>query len=239
VDYKNHIEHYKKDAEFYDFFTYDKFLEQEHRRRYEAIFNLHKIKDEEKILEIGSGAGHALKHIKSASFFPLDVSSFNLKRIKKNAGKPVYPVSGDVYNLPFETGSFDFIILSEVLEHLDKPEEALKEIFRVLIVGGVFIVSVPYKEKLTYQICIHCNKPTPTYAHLHVFDKPKLSTMVQNAGFRIEKTHKFLNKIPNRLHVNRILKFLPYKYWKIIDSFSTSLMDKPASIMVVGTKEKS
>ena len=236
MDYKNHIEHYKKDAEFYDFFTYDKFLEQEHRRRYEAIFNLHKIKIGEKILEIGSGAGHAVKHISSANYFPLDVSSFNLKQIKNKSPKPIYPVSGDVYNLPFETGSLDFIILSEVLEHLDKPDEAIKEIYRVIKPGGAFVVSVPYNEKLTYQICIHCNKPTPTYAHLHVFDKPKLSSIVQNAGFRIVKTHKFLNKIPNRLHVNRILKFLPYNVWKIIDSIFTTFIDKPASIMILSTK---
>ena len=153
-------------------------MEQEHRRRYESIFNLLKVKENEKILEIGSGAGHALKHIKSSIYFPLDVSTHNLIKIKSETEKKVFPTSGDVFNLPFASDSFDNIILSEVLEHLDDPPAALKEIFRVLKKGGRFLVSVPYKQVLTYQICIHCNKPTPTLAHLHSFDKDKLSNMV-------------------------------------------------------------
>ncbi len=227
LKYTDHIEHYKLDAEYYDFFTYDKFMEQEHRRRYESIFNLLKVKENERILEIGSGAGHALKHIKSSKYFPLDVSTHNLKKIieidhntESKAEKKVFPASGDVFNLPFPSNTFDTIILSEVLEHLDNPPAALKEIFRVLKKDGRFLVSVPYKQIITYQICIHCNKPTPTLAHLHSFDKEKLSNMVKDAGFKIVKSYKFLNKAPHRLHVYRMLKFLPYPLWKILDSFN-------------------
>ena len=211
-------------------------MEQEHRRRYESIFNLLKVKENENILEIGSGAGHALKHIKSSKYFALDVSTHNLIKIKNKSDKEVFPASGDVFNLPFPSETFDNIILSEVLEHLDDPPAALKEIFRVLKKGGRFLVSVPYKQVITYQICIHCNKPTPTLAHLHSFDKEKLSNMVQNAGFKIIKNYKFLNKAPHRLHVYRMLKFLPYPLWKILDSSITLLLDKPCSIMILGTK---
>ncbi len=236
MKYTDHVEHYKLDAEYYDFFTYDKFMEQEHRRRYESIFNLLKVKENENILEIGSGAGHALKHIKSSKYFPLDVSTHNLIKIKSKTEKKVFPTSGDVFNLPFASNSFDKIILSEVLEHLDDPPAALKEIFRVLNSGGKFLVSVPYKQILTYQICIHCNKPTPTLAHLHSFDKEKLSSMLSNAGFKIIKSYKFLNKAPHRLHVYRLLKFLPYSLWKFLDSSITLLIDKPCSIMILGSK---
>ncbi|MEO8398351.1 MAG: methyltransferase domain-containing protein [Ignavibacteriaceae bacterium] len=236
MKYTNHIEHYKLDAEYYNFFDYDEFAEQEHIRRYETIFNLHKIKNDEKILEIGSGAGHAVKHIKSSSFFPLDVSSFNLKQIKSKTDKKVFPSSGDVYNLPFQMDTFDFIILSEVLEHLDNPEAALTEILRVLKKNGAFIVSVPYKEKLSFQICIHCNKPTPTYAHLQTFDTEKLSGMMESVGFKVLKSHKFLNKIPNRLRLNIFFKKVPYKIWNFFDGIFNRIIDKPASIMILGSK---
>ena len=236
MKYTDHIEHYKLDAEYYDFFTYDKFMEQEHRRRYESIFNLLKVKDNENVLEIGSGAGHALKHIRTSKYFPLDVSTHNLIKIKSKNDKNVFPASGDIFHLPFPSNTFDNIILSEVLEHLDDPPAALKEIFRVLKKGGRFLVSVPYKQVITYQICIHCNKPTPTLAHLHSFDKEKLSNLVKDAGFKIVKSYKFLNKAPHRLHVYRMLKFLPYSLWKILDSSITLLLDKPCSIMILGTK---
>ncbi len=236
MKYTNHIEHYKLDAEYYDFFSYNKFMQQEHKRRYESIFNLLKVKPEESILEIGSGGGHALKHIKQSKFFPMDVSNFNLKKIRDKSTVEIFPASGDALNLPYKPESFDYIILSEVLEHIDKPEAALKEIFKVLKKNGKFLVSVPYKQVLTFQICIHCNKPTPTYAHLHSFDDKNLAQMLSTLGFIVLKKYKFLNKVPNRLHVNIILKSLPYQIWKVMDSACTLLIDKPSSIMMLSSK---
>ena len=238
MKYKNHIEHYKIDAEAYDFFNVDKFSVQEHLRRYQSIFNLLKIKNNgnEKILEIGSGGGHALEHINSNQYFPLDVSSYNLKKIRKKSTKEIFPVSGDIFRLPFSSNKFDAIILSEVLEHLDKPQNALQEIYRVLKPSGLFVVSVPYKEVLTYQICIHCNKQTPTNAHVNSFDKNTLEAMLNSVNFSVLKSTKCLNKISNRLHINIFLEKLPFKYWEIIDNLFTYFADKPASIIFLCKK---
>lgn len=45
---------------------------------------------------------------------------------------------GNAYDLRFEDKSFDFSVCNGVLHHLDDPESALKEIFRVLKTGGLF-----------------------------------------------------------------------------------------------------
>ncbi|OGU54420.1 MAG: hypothetical protein A2V66_10845 [Ignavibacteria bacterium RBG_13_36_8] len=236
MKYHNHIEHYKIDAESYDFFNTDKFLIQEDRRRYQAIFNLLEIKEGGSVLEIGSGGGHALEYINSSCYYPLDISTHNLKKIRDKSSKIISPVSGDVYNLPFESDSFEYIILSEVLEHLDKPENALREIYRVLKSKGSLVISVPYKEKLTYQICIHCNQLTPTNSHLHSFDENKLEDLLKPIGFNIIKSTKCINKISNRLHVNILLKKLPYRYWRMIDGLFNCIVDNPASLIILCKK---
>ncbi len=46
-------------------------------------------------------------------------------------------------NLTFANDTFDLIITSEVLEHIRRPEEAFREIHRVLKPGGVHIFSIP------------------------------------------------------------------------------------------------
>ncbi len=53
-------------------------------------------------------------------------------------------VFADVYALPFEDNSFDTAILTQVIEHLEKPEKAIKEINRILKPGGKLFVSWPF-----------------------------------------------------------------------------------------------
>lgn len=51
---------------------------------------------------------------------------------------------GDAYEIPSEDGSFDSAICTAVLEHLEEPEMAIREFFRVLSPGGVAIYSEPF-----------------------------------------------------------------------------------------------
>jgi len=51
---------------------------------------------------------------------------------------------GTAYQIPVEDGSFDTAVCTAVLEHLEEPELALKECFRVLRPGGYAIYSVPF-----------------------------------------------------------------------------------------------
>lgn len=48
------------------------------------------------------------------------------------------------YNIPIMTGSFDSAICTATLEHLEEPEMAIRECFRVLKSGGYAIYSVPF-----------------------------------------------------------------------------------------------
>lgn len=48
-----------------------------------------------------------------------------------------------IYNLEFEDASLDCVTLQEVLEHLEGAAQAVKEVNRILKVGGALIVSVP------------------------------------------------------------------------------------------------
>lgn len=51
---------------------------------------------------------------------------------------------GTAYKIPCDNESFDSTICTAVLEHLEEPEEALRECNRVLKPGGIAIYSVPF-----------------------------------------------------------------------------------------------
>ena len=238
LKYTDYIAHYKTDAELNDYFTTDKFEEQTIRRRYQEFCHLYRIKKNDRILEIGSGGGQALEFLGKyeISYLPLDISLKNLKQIKELSSLKIFPTAGDAYQLPFTDSSFDLVILSEVLEHLDNPAQALKEIKRILKKGSVLIVSVPYKEKIKYQICIHCNKPTPTNAHLHSFDEVKLKRFIEEAGLMPVKYSLACNKAANRLHFNLLCKKLPFILWKLFDRLFNLIIPKVSYLILIAKK---
>lgn len=51
---------------------------------------------------------------------------------------------GTAYNVPADSASFDSAICTAVLEHLEEPEQALAECYRLLKPGGSVIYSVPF-----------------------------------------------------------------------------------------------
>lgn len=64
---------------------------------------------------------------------------FDIKPIKC-----VTDVVGDALSLPFEANRFDCIFASEVLEHLSDPFLFVREVSRVLKLGGMIILTVPF-----------------------------------------------------------------------------------------------
>ncbi|MFH1255392.1 MAG: class I SAM-dependent methyltransferase [bacterium] len=57
-------------------------------------------------------------------------------------------IVGSIYELPAEDNSFDTIICTQVLEHLADPELAMKEMRRVLKLGGIGIITAPFFNEL-------------------------------------------------------------------------------------------
>ncbi len=48
------------------------------------------------------------------------------------------------YTLPFATNSVDFVMSESLLEHLERPEEAVREMHRVLKPGGTVYIVTPF-----------------------------------------------------------------------------------------------
>lgn len=59
-------------------------------------------------------------------------------------GKDHVDCFATAYSIPYPDSSFDSVICNAVLEHLEEPESAVRECWRLLKSGGVAIYSVPF-----------------------------------------------------------------------------------------------
>ncbi len=87
-----------------------------------------------KTIEIGKILG-----LNSKNIFGVDVDNY--------AGNKIKPINGFTFNrykqndlLPYESESFDFITILQVLHHVKKPGKMLKEIKRVLKPNGLLFI---------------------------------------------------------------------------------------------------
>ncbi len=98
-------------------------------------------------LEIGCGEGYSTARLRNMlpKYIELQASEYVASLLphaaKRNPDVKIFEES--VYELKAEDSSLDIIYLLEVLEHLDYPEVALKEIKRALKPGGYLILGVP------------------------------------------------------------------------------------------------
>lgn len=52
----------------------------------------------------------------------------------------------DVNKMTFADGEFDYVVAGELIEHMESPKDTIKELLRVLKVGGTLAISTPLNE---------------------------------------------------------------------------------------------
>jgi len=97
----------------------------------------------------------------------------------------------DVRNVPLEEnkfpqGSFDVVLASHLIEHLNDPSSFLTEVNRVLKEGGHVFITTPNISG--FQARLYGGRwRSAIFDHLYLFSVRTLSRMLRKAGFKIER----------------------------------------------------
>lgn len=141
------------------------------------------------ILDAGCGEGITLEKI--ARTFPgrqvtgLDVLDENITLCQKH-GLPAR--KGDLYRLEMPDDSVDCCVLSEVIEHLDRPEAALLEIKRILKPGGRLIIVFPNDLVFKWARLMTLKFKEASYdpGHLRQWTPRDMKRQLADLGLRVE-----------------------------------------------------
>lgn len=115
----------------------------------------------------------------------VDAGEIDLARVKG-------VLRGDATRLPFADASFDEVITSEVLEHIQDDVAAIAEMIRVLKPGGMFAATVPAwgPEKINWMLSDEYHAPKAVGGHVRIYSKTELSAKLRSAGLELSGTHR-------------------------------------------------
>jgi len=99
---------------------------------------------------------------------------------------------GDATCLPFADNSFDCIVTSEVLEHIQNDVAALSELARVLKPGGTLGATVPswFPEKINWMLSDEYHAPFVVGGHVRIYSGTELKAKLRAAGLRVVGQHR-------------------------------------------------
>lgn len=120
----------------------------EHLSRYIAVIDLVKGK---RVLDVASGAGYGSQILAeyAKSVIGIDYSAEAIRYAERHYGAQnlKYYVDNAEQLKNVKDNSVDVVISMETIEHLNNPEEFVKQVKRVLVQGGIFVVSTPNDDE--------------------------------------------------------------------------------------------
>ena len=159
----------------------------------------------DRVLDVGAGFG---RHVfecarRGADVVALDYAEDEVVQTRATLGSMVDAgeidldrfngvLRGDATKLPFADGSFDVVITSEVLEHIQDDVAAIAEMVRVLKPGGHFAATVPawFPEKINWMLSDEYHAPKSEGGHVRIYSATELSAKLRTAGLDLRGHHR-------------------------------------------------
>jgi 2-polyprenyl-3-methyl-5-hydroxy-6-metoxy-1,4-benzoquinol methylase len=201
-------EYYRPIYAGYEYAT-DEFFNEQYDRSLERIYSLSKnyLKGNEKVLEIGCGAGGILKAFQDKGF---DVEGCDLgsKYLEYGRSKGLTMHHGSSQSLVELNKKFDFVIMSNVFEHMSNLKAELNTARELLNEGGRVFIDLPGILHIQSSHIRLFN--VLQNAHNYNFSLNTLSKVLASKGFEVLSGDEIIRSIFVKTD-----NFIPYDIDKI------------------------
>jgi 2-polyprenyl-3-methyl-5-hydroxy-6-metoxy-1,4-benzoquinol methylase len=140
-----------------------------------------------RILDIGCATGALPAHLQDRGWQVTGIEISDSADYAKNTRK-IKVLKVPVEEAGFAHNTFDVILASHLIEHLNNPRLFLGEVHRILKNNGAVFITTPnidgFQSKLTGG-----KWRSAIFDHLYLFSKKTLSLLLRDTGFTIESIH--------------------------------------------------
>ncbi len=147
----------------------------------------------------------------------------------------------DIINIPVQDGSYDYILCTEVFEHLPSPEKALKEFARILKPKGKLLLTAPFR-------CLYHQEPYFFYSGFSVYwykhfcdeNRLKIDSIAPNGSYVKDIAQDMITITclgsPLRRKFAKLLALPFYIYLYILDKSKTKMPTSCAGYHLIISK---
>ncbi len=160
-----------------------------------------------KILELGAGPGSITRHLAAAPGNDVTVGEIDPGFLTELQSLGVTAVRTDLndqnWTNAFGDQRFDRILFPDVLEHLDDPQETLKQSLDLLAEDGRVVVSLPHVGHAAVRASLmKCRFPRTDMGfldrtHTQFYGLQEMRQLIEAAGLKIADAH-FVEVHPRR-----------------------------------------
>jgi SAM-dependent methyltransferase len=114
------------------------------RKLFAGVLRRFGAREDSRILDAGTSSGTKLRMLRDGGYIDFRGLEISPVAIEICARKGLGPIErGDICNMPFEDARFDFVLATDIIEHVERDDLALREILRVLKPGAHCLLAVP------------------------------------------------------------------------------------------------
>mgnify|MGYP006287881503 CR=1 FL=1 len=148
---------------------------------------------------------------RSKTVYCADISHEIISDARQKRYKNAAYVCQNINEFSFRSNTFDFVFSSSTLGYADSVSRAVGETYRVLIPGGRAVLSFNNKMNIGFRImtCICMIFRIVPFSMSKSFTPRELERILQERGFRIERTEPIVHVLPFQqmlIHVLRKLR---------------------------------
>jgi len=137
-----------------------------------------------KLLDAGCALGYMLELAQEAGFEPygLDISDFACSEVKQ---KGFNAQRGSLEKTDFPDGFFDAVVVNDLLEHVERPVQALTEAGRILSDRGVALITTPNVKSILRRVSGSRWVSFKLPEHVGYFSRQTLLSSISQAGLEV------------------------------------------------------